>query len=134
MSADTAAAYCRDPLQRPRGHNKIPLSLDLEYARELCDRAEARYHLQTIVGQEMLRKARGWLQDIDYFMWFDKQWRLAHPRSLLCAARNSRYPPDERAIYNWCNMVYPAWCVFLWTDDEKKNASLPRFIALQEMD
>ncbi|OLP84070.1 hypothetical protein AK812_SmicGene35087 [Symbiodinium microadriaticum] len=45
-----------------------------------------------------------------------------------------RYPPDERAIYNWCNMVYPAWCVFLWTDDEKKNASLPRFIALQEMD
>ena len=134
MSEDTCSRADRDPLQRPRGHNKMPAGLDYEYSRELRDRPEARYHLQTIIGQEVLRAAQGWMQDPDYFMWFDQQWRMAHPRAMLWAARTSKYPPDERRIYDWCSLVYPAWCTFLWTDTEKQNASIPRSVALQELD
>ena len=68
------------------------------------------------VGQLMLRRARGWLEDPTFFNAWDIHWLMARPRALLVAARRSPYPPCEIELQRWCALYYPDAISTLWPD------------------
>ena len=99
-------------------HNKIPLSSDAEYARELFGRTKQRLQFHSALGQAMLATARtsgGYVKHISWFSKWDMEWtELAHPGRSLQAARLSRFPPQEDELYRWCNLYFPSWVPHFW--------------------
>ena len=90
--------------------NKMPLSADDEYARELLACPRRSYLFYHYMGQTMLQRAQGWLSDPDWFREFDMQWMHSHSGVALCAARASKYPPHEWELWRWTRLHFPGSC------------------------
>ena len=116
---------------RQHSLNKIPLSEEQEYARELCGREQQRHQFYTVLGEHMLRNAGGYLANPSFFNQLDVERLHAHPGEVLQAARSSKYQPNEALLQRWCALHCPSWLNFLWSPEELHK---PRQIDLHEMD
>ncbi|CAE7341282.1 unnamed protein product, partial [Symbiodinium microadriaticum] len=89
-------------------HNKMPVSAEATYAREICLCPKRRYLFFHYMGQTMLQRAGGWLVDPSFFNSFDLEWRSCHPGVALQAARRSPFPPMELDLWKWTRLHFPA--------------------------
>ena len=96
-------------------HNKITVGLDQTYSRELFQRPQAREQFFCYLGQLMLQKAGGYINNLEWSYQFDRDWGDKHPAVALSAARRSPYPPDEVLLWKWVRLHYPSWLVHFWS-------------------
>ena len=95
-------------------HNKITVGLDQTYSRELFQRPQARVQFCSYMGQLMLQKAGGYVNNLEWSHQFGRDWGDKHPAVALSAARQSPYPPDQVLLWKWVRLHYPSWLVHFW--------------------
>ncbi|CAE7367016.1 MCAT, partial [Symbiodinium sp. KB8] len=90
--------------------NKIPLDDEGTYRRELFNRRSARYHFISRLGELVLQKAGGYVNNLGWAIEWDREWTAdSRPGRALCAARHREFPPPEYELWKWCRLYYPCW-------------------------